>query len=71
MAISEFEKREARGARTQSLYREVNERPNLFVVLPGHEDRGVERVVSTNERFLIVEKTGKAGRQAEATDPRS
>jgi hypothetical protein len=56
---------------TRAEYESVRAVPTHFVVLPGHEDRGVERVISTNERFLVVEKTGEASRQAEATDPRS
>src|ERR1051326_4402167 len=56
---------------TRAEYESVRAVPTQFVVLPGHEDGDVERVVSTNERFLVVEKTGEAGREAEATDPRS
>jgi hypothetical protein len=56
---------------TRAEYESVRAVPTHFVVLPGHEDADVERVVSTNERFLVVEKTGQAGREAEATDPRT
>jgi hypothetical protein len=56
---------------TRAEYESIRAVPTHFVVLPGHEDGDVERVVSTNERFVVVEKTGEAGRQAEATDPRA
>jgi hypothetical protein len=41
-----------------------------FVVLPGHEDPGVEHVVQHTERFLVVEKEGQAAREAQQDDPR-
>jgi hypothetical protein len=41
-----------------------------FVVLPGHEDPGVEHVVRHTERFLVVEKEGEAAHEAEESDPR-
>jgi hypothetical protein len=50
---------------TRSEYESVRAGPTHFVVLPGHEDGGVERLVSTDERFLVVEKRDRAGRQAE------
>src|SRR5439155_165194 len=56
---------------TRAEYESVRAVPTRFVVLPGHEDGGVERVASTNERFLVVEKTGEASGLAKATDPRS
>lgn len=41
-----------------------------FIVLPGHEDPDIEHVVLQNERFLIVEKEGRAAQDAEKSDPR-
>jgi hypothetical protein len=41
-----------------------------FIVLPGHADPGVEHVVLQNERFLVVEKEGRAAQEAEQSDPR-
>ena len=41
-----------------------------FIVLPGHEDPTIEQVVLQNDRFLVVEKEGEAGRDAEDSDPR-
>jgi hypothetical protein len=52
-------------------YEAVRARPTQFIVVPGHEDRRVERVISTNDRFTIVEKQGQAATDAEQTDPRS
>jgi hypothetical protein len=52
-------------------YEAVRARPTQFIVVPGHEDRRVERVVSTNDRFTIVEKQGQAATDAKETDPRS
>jgi hypothetical protein len=46
-------------------YEAVRSEPNRFVILPDHEIESVERVVSRNDRFLVVEKTGEA---ADAAD---
>lgn len=51
-------------------YESVRAVPTHFIVLPAHADRGVERVITSNERFLIVEKQGAAARWAEESDPR-
>src|SRR5947208_1696921 len=51
-------------------YESVRADPTHFIVLAGHEDRRVERVADSNERFLIVEKRGAAARDAVETDPR-
>src|SRR5436189_6259393 len=56
---------------TRAEYESVRAVPTQFVVLPGHENGDVDRVVNTNERFLVVEKTGEAADEAEATDPRT
>lgn len=42
-----------------------------FIVLPGHEDPKVERVVFSTERFFVVEKQGVAVNDAKDTDPRT
>jgi hypothetical protein len=52
-------------------YEAVRGRPRRFVVLPGHERAGVDRVVEAHEDYLVVEKGGEAGAIAAATDPRS
>jgi hypothetical protein len=53
-----------------SLYEAVREQPRWFVVLPGHEREGVERVVQEHPGCLVIEKAGEAGEVAEDTDPR-
>ena len=49
------------------VYTRVREQPRLFIVIPGHEERQLERVVETHRNFLVVEKTGVAGEVAEQT----
>lgn len=51
-------------------YEQVREHSRRFVVLPGHEQLGVEIVVETRPSYLVVEKPDQAGEAAEATDPR-
>jgi hypothetical protein len=51
-------------------YESVRAMPTHFIVLPGHADRGIERVIASNERFLVVEKEGAPARLAEESDPR-
>lgn len=46
-------------------YRRVRENTRQFLVLPGHEDPQIERVVERHSNYLIVEKTGAAGEVAE------
>ncbi|HEU5215045.1 MAG TPA: hypothetical protein VFU30_05855 [Gaiellaceae bacterium] len=49
-------------------YRRVRREPRRFLVLPGHQDPQLERVVEIHRDFLIVEKTGVAGQVAEKTE---
>ena len=56
---------------TRAEYESVRAEATHFIVLPGHEDRRVERVVLANDRFLVVEKQGAAAGDAVETDPRS
>jgi hypothetical protein len=51
-------------------YRAVRARGERFVMLAGHEDPALERVVERNERFIVVEKIGEAGEMARDLDPR-
>jgi hypothetical protein len=44
---------------TPEEYAAVRAYPTRFVVSPGHQLPGVERVVEGNGRFLVVEKTGR------------
>jgi hypothetical protein len=55
---------------TRGEYESVRAESTHFIVLPGHEDPRVERVVLSNERFLIVEKQGAAAEDARENDPR-
>lgn len=48
-------------------YRRARAEPRWFLVLPGHEDAELERVVERHPAYLIVEKTGAAGEVAEQT----
>jgi hypothetical protein len=48
-------------------YRRVRAEPRLFFVRPGHEDRQLERIVERHDGYLVVEKTGEAGKIAEQT----
>jgi len=45
-------------------YEEVRDDSATFLVLPGHEQTDIERVVSDRGRFRIVEKVQAAMRQA-------
>jgi hypothetical protein len=55
---------------TRTEYEAVRAIATHFIVAQGHEDPDVERVVLRNERFLVVEKEGRAAQEAEETDPR-
>ena len=49
-------------------YRRVRLEPRRFLVLPGHQDPRLERVIESHSEYLIVEKTGTAGQVAEQTE---
>jgi hypothetical protein len=57
-----------RAARSE--YEAIRTEPTQFIVLPGHEDPRVERVVSSTDRFTVVQKQGRAAGDAIETDPR-
>ena len=52
-------------------YEEVRAHPTRFFVAAGHEIPTVERIVSTTDRFLVVEKLATQSAIAELTDPRA
>jgi hypothetical protein len=53
-------------------YEEVRADPTLFVIFPGHEAPGVERIVDRRNGYDIVRKhEGEPARLAERTDPRA
>ena len=56
---------------TRGEYEEVRASPTQFVIRPDHYLPEIETVVSRNERYAIVMKTGEAGEYAEKLDPRS
>jgi hypothetical protein len=45
---------------TLSEYDEIHQEPDRFVVLPGHENPELERVVTQRELYLVVDKVGEA-----------
>ena len=52
-------------------YEEVREDPARFLLVPGHEDEEIERVLSDRGRFRVVEKVQAAVRQTVVRlDPR-
>ena len=55
---------------TRTEYEAVRAVPTHFIVLPNHQDARIEHIAFANERFLVVEKEGKAARRAEESDPR-
>lgn len=51
-------------------YERVRGEGDRFVVKPGHEVPAVEQVLERHPGFLLVTKTGGAGEESEARDPR-
>jgi transcription initiation factor TFIID subunit TAF12 len=52
-------------------YEQVREEPTTFLVVPGHEQNDIERVVSDRGRFRVVDKIQAAVRRtAIRLDPR-
>ena len=51
-------------------YERVRLSGRRFVVVEGHVNPEIERVVAEVEGYLVVEKTGEAAEAAEAADPR-
>jgi hypothetical protein len=45
---------------TPSQYRDVRSDVDRFVVVPGHEDTGIERVVDRGDRYVVVDKKPEA-----------
>jgi hypothetical protein len=56
---------------TLSEYETIRKDPNNFFVLPGHVYPEFERVVSENERYVVVAKYEEGGELAEELDPRT
>jgi hypothetical protein len=53
------------------MYEQVRANPRRFIVHHGHESLQTEQVVGIMDVYVIVEKQGRAGRLAEATDLRT
>jgi hypothetical protein len=51
-------------------YERVRANGRRFVLTPGHELPDVDVVVERTGAYVVVEKTGRAGRLAEESDPR-
>jgi hypothetical protein len=50
-------------------YEAVRAHPTRFVVKPGHQLAGIERVVEGNGRFLVVEKIGTSAEDGNPARP--
>jgi hypothetical protein len=62
----------ARFEMTREQYEAVRAHSERFMVLEGHVDPTIERVVETHERFVVVEKLpGVPAEVARVTDPRT
>ena len=51
-------------------YERVRAHPRRFLVLANHEQPEVERVIDEGQGWVVVEKVGAAGEQADEDDPR-
>jgi hypothetical protein len=51
-------------------YDAVRAHPRRFVCAPDHVTPAIESVIEETEGHLVVEKGGRAGELADATDPR-
>ena len=52
-------------------YEAVRANPKHFVVLPGHEDLAIARIVERHQDFYVAEKKGEAAVMAIEEDPRA
>jgi hypothetical protein len=50
-------------------YEQIVRKRYYFVVIPGHEDPRIERIVETEPDFLVVEKIGEAREQIDRDHP--
>jgi hypothetical protein len=51
-------------------YERIRSNSRQFVLSPGHELPDVEAVIERSDSYVVVEKTGEAGRLADESDPR-
>lgn len=52
-------------------YEAIRQRPARFVLKPGHETAGVDRIVERTDGYLVTEKSGVEAAAAARLDPRS
>jgi ATP sulfurylase len=52
-------------------YEHIRSSPVRFPIMRGHDFPEVENVVQENDRYVVVEKIGKAAEEAAKLDPRS
>ena len=52
-------------------YENVRDNPRRFVIADGHQTPEAEVVVERHDDYLVVEKVGVSGAEAERLDPRS
>jgi hypothetical protein len=55
---------------TEAEYEQLRRVPTHFAVLAGHDIPAVERVITKNERYIVVEKFGESAITAIKLDPR-
>lgn len=55
---------------TLAEYEAIRANSRHFLVLPGHEMEGAERVLKSTPRYMMVEKQPEVGPLVDATDPR-
>lgn len=53
-----------------SEYDAVRAHPRRFLCAPGHMTAAIETIVEQSDSHVVVEKGGRAGELAEATNPR-
>jgi hypothetical protein len=51
-----------------AVYQRVRLNPLLFLLVPGHEDPEVERVIERTPQFLVVEKVGRTAEAVRERD---
>lgn len=52
-----------------ALYERVARERYHFIVVPGHDDAGIERAIARQPNYLVVEKIGDARRQIDQDHP--
>jgi inactivated superfamily I helicase len=50
-------------------YAWVRSEPKRFMLVAGHEQADIEQIVTRRDGYVVVEKVGEAGEEAEDRDP--